>query len=59
MNVTVRRMKTQDSEAILRIDEKITGKPHEAQWESKIIEHLSSNPLGCLVAVTGVSAGTG
>ncbi len=50
MKVTVRRMRTQDSEAVLRVDEKITGKPHEAQWESKIIEHLSSNPLGCLVA---------
>jgi ribosomal protein S18 acetylase RimI-like enzyme len=43
-------MRTQDSEAVLRVDEKITGKPHEAQWESKIIEHLSNNPLGCLVA---------
>ena len=53
MSVTVRRMRTQDAEAVLRIDEKITGRPHEAQWESKIIEHLSNNPLGCLVAEVG------
>ncbi len=46
----MRRMRTQDAEAVLRIDEKITGTPHEAQWESRIIEHLSNNPLGCLVA---------
>lgn len=50
MSVTVRRMRTQDAEAVLRINEKITGTPHEAQWESKIIDHLSSHPLGCLVA---------
>jgi len=53
MNVTVRRMRTQDAEDVLRIDEKITGQPHEAQWESKIIDHLSRNPLGCLVAEVG------
>ncbi|HZD54609.1 MAG TPA: GNAT family N-acetyltransferase, partial [Candidatus Aquicultoraceae bacterium] len=23
---------------------------HEAQWESRIIEHVTGNPLGCLVA---------
>lgn len=50
MNVTVRRMRTQDAEAILRIDEKITGRPHEAQYESRIIDALTRNPLGCLVA---------
>jgi ribosomal protein S18 acetylase RimI-like enzyme len=50
MSVTVRKMRTQDAEAVLRINEKITGTPHEAQWESKIIDHLSSHPLGCLVA---------
>ncbi|MEK6779009.1 MAG: GNAT family N-acetyltransferase [Candidatus Deferrimicrobiota bacterium] len=50
MNVTVRRMRTQDAEAILRIDEKITGLPHEAQYESRIIDALTRNPLGCLVA---------
>lgn len=53
MSVTVRRMRTQDAEAVLRINEKITGTPHEAQWESKIIDHLSGNPLGCLVAEAG------
>ena len=58
MNITVRRMRVQDTEAVLRIDEKITGAPHEAQWESRIIDHLSQNPLGCLVAeVEGKVAG--
>jgi len=50
MNVTIRRMRTQDTDAVLRINETITGRPHEAQWESRIIDHLSANPLGCLVA---------
>lgn len=50
MNIIVRRMRTQDVEAVLRIDEKITGTPHEAQWESRIIDQLTRNPLGCLVA---------
>ncbi len=50
MSVTVRRMRTQDTEAVLKIDEKITGSPHEAQWEARIIEHVTGNPLGCLVA---------
>lgn len=50
MNITVRRMRNQDSEAVLRIDEKITGRPHEAQWESRIIDQMTRNPLGCLVA---------
>ena len=50
MKLVVRRMRTQDAEAVLRIDEKITGTPHEAQWESRIIERVSNNPLGCLVA---------
>jgi ribosomal protein S18 acetylase RimI-like enzyme len=50
MNLEVRRMRTRDAEAILQIDEKITGKPYEAQWQSRIIDNLSRNPLGCLVA---------
>lgn len=50
MNVTVRRMSPQDTDAILKINEKITGRPHEAQWESRIIDLLARNPLGCLVA---------
>ena len=53
MSITVRRMRTQDAEAVLQINEKITGTPHEVQWESKIIDHLSSHPLGCLVAEAG------
>jgi ribosomal protein S18 acetylase RimI-like enzyme len=50
MKITVRRMHTQDTEAVLRIDEKITGSPYEAQWETRIIDALTRNPLGCLVA---------
>lgn len=50
MTITVRRMRTQDAEAVLRINEKITGTPHEAQWESRIVDQLTRNPLGCLVA---------
>lgn len=50
MSVTVRRMRNQDAEAVLRIDEKITGTPNEAQWESRIIDQMTRNPLGCLVA---------
>lgn len=50
MSIAVRRMKTQDADAVLRINEKITGHPFEAQWESKIIDDITRNPLGCLVA---------
>ena len=58
MEVTVRRMTTQDTEAVLSINEKIIGRPHEAQWESRIIDLLGRNPLGCLVAeVEGKVAG--
>ena len=58
MSVTVRRMSPQDTEAVLKINEKITGRPHEAQWESRIIDLLARNPLGCLVAeVDGNVAG--
>ncbi len=50
MSVTVRRMRTQDADAVLRINERITGRPYEAQWASKIIDDITRNPLGCLVA---------
>jgi ribosomal protein S18 acetylase RimI-like enzyme len=43
-------MKTQDADAVLRINERITGRPPEAQWGSKIIDDINRNPLGCLVA---------
>ncbi len=48
--IKVRKMTVHDVEAVLLIDEKITGEPHEAQWESRILDHMTSNPLGCLVA---------
>lgn len=50
MSVTVRRMTRQDTDAVLKINEKITGRPHEAQWESRLIDLLARNPLGCLTA---------
>lgn len=50
MSITVRRMRTQDADAVLHINEKITGRPYEAQWASKIIDDINRNPLGCLVA---------
>ncbi len=53
MSVTVRRMRTQDADAVLRINERITGRPYEAQWASKIIDDITRNPLGCLVAEEG------
>lgn len=53
MSITVRRMRTQDADAVLHINEKITGRPYEAQWASKIIDDITRNPLGCLVAEEG------
>ena len=53
MSITVRRMRTQDADAVLRINERITGRPYEAQWASKIIDDIARNPLGCLVAEEG------
>ena len=53
MSITVRRMRTQDADAVLRINERITGRPYEAQWASKIIDDITRNPLGCLVAEEG------
>ena len=52
-NVKIRKMSVHDIEAVLGIDEKITGEPHEAQWESRILDRITANPLGCLVAEKG------
>jgi len=48
--VTIRRMTPKDIDAILKIDEKITGKPHEAYWESKVASYINRDPASCLVA---------
>jgi ribosomal protein S18 acetylase RimI-like enzyme len=48
--VIIRRMRVRDIEAILRIDEGITGRPHEAYWESKVVTYISRAPQACLVA---------
>jgi ribosomal protein S18 acetylase RimI-like enzyme len=53
VSLTIRRMTQQDIEAVLRINEKITGRPKEAQWESRAIDYVSRDPLGCLVAEEG------
>ncbi len=52
-DVRIRKMTVHDIDAVLGIDEKITGEPHEAQWESRILDRITSNPLGCLVAEVG------
>lgn len=48
--LVIRRLTARDIEAILKIDEKITGRPHEAYWESKIAEYIARDPAACLVA---------
>ncbi len=50
MKTEVRRMYPQDAEAVMRISAKIAGRPTEAQWETRMIDALTRNPLGCLVA---------
>ncbi len=50
MEVKIRRMNVRDIEDILKINEKITGKPHEAYWESKIASYINRDPLACFVA---------
>lgn len=50
MSIAVRRMTAQDTEAVLRINEAITGGAAEAQWETRILDYLARSPLGCFVA---------
>lgn len=50
MSLEIRRMTARDTESVLRINAAITGRPPEAQWESRIIDYVTRNPLGCLVA---------
>lgn len=48
--VLIRRLTVRDIEAILRIDEKITGRPNEAFWASKLAEYIERDPAACLAA---------
>jgi ribosomal protein S18 acetylase RimI-like enzyme len=48
--VTIRRMTVRDIDAVMRIDETITGVPHAAYWESKAAAFIAKEPDTCLVA---------
>jgi flavin-dependent dehydrogenase/ribosomal protein S18 acetylase RimI-like enzyme len=50
-DITVRNMTVRDIDEVLRIDEKITGKPHAAYYETKAASYISRGPDYCLVAV--------
>ena len=49
-DITVRNMTVRDIDEVLRIDERITGKPHAAYYESKVASYISRGPDYCLVA---------
>jgi ribosomal protein S18 acetylase RimI-like enzyme len=49
-DLNVRRMTVRDIDQVLRLDEKITSKPHAAYYESKAAAYISRSPEYCLVA---------
>lgn len=49
-DLTMRKMTVRDIDEVMRIDEKITGKPHAAYYESKAAAYISRAPEYCLVA---------
>lgn len=49
-DISVRIMTVRDIDEVLRIDEKITGKPHAAYYESKVASYIGRGPEYCLVA---------
>ena len=49
-DVKIRKLTTRDIDAVMKIDEKITGKPQEAYWAGKIASYLSREPEACLAA---------
>ena len=49
-NLIVRKMTVRDIDGVLRIDEKITGLPHKAYFESKAAAIIKRSPDYCLVA---------
>ncbi len=48
--ITVRRLRMQDIESVLRIDEKITGSKHEIYWEGVVANYIDRNPAAYLAA---------
>ncbi len=48
--ITVRKMTVRDIDQVLRLDEKITGRPHAAYYESKCDAYIKRAPDTCLVA---------
>ena len=48
--IVVRRMTVRDIDGVLRIDEKITGRPHAAYYESQCEAYIKRAPDTCLVA---------
>jgi len=51
--IKIRNLSRQDIESVVKIDEQITGRPHEAYWTGKISKYLSSEPGACLAAESG------
>ena len=49
-DIVIRNMTVRDIDEVLRIDEKITGKPHAAYYETKAAGYISRGPDYCLVA---------
>ena len=48
--IVVRKMNVRDIDGVLRIDEKITGRPHAAYYESQCEAYVKRAPDTCLVA---------
>jgi flavin-dependent dehydrogenase/ribosomal protein S18 acetylase RimI-like enzyme len=49
--ITVRQMTERDIDEMMRIDEKITGLPHSAYYQSKAAAYIKRAPESCLVAL--------
>jgi flavin-dependent dehydrogenase/ribosomal protein S18 acetylase RimI-like enzyme len=49
-DINIRNMTVRDIDEVLRIDEKITGHPHAAYYETKAASYISRGPEYCLVA---------
>ena len=49
-DVKIRKLTARDIDAVMKIDEKISGKPQEAYWAGKIVSYLSREPEACLAA---------
>lgn len=50
-HINIRPLNVRDIDALMKIDEKITGKPHTSFWESKVASYLEREPGACLAAV--------